>query len=121
MFRNRQAAAQQARAGNWQESLETAGISLRAPENRSAIGVGDSPPAWLSPHNAIGLGLDWIDANAPVRLTAGEHDCNAIWINGHWVVTCSVTLAGCSGAHCVASLSLCVFAEEPIVVPDLRC
>jgi hypothetical protein len=104
------------------QALLAAGYSLEPhAENRSATGVGTSPPVWLSPQNATGIATDWLMSNSPVQITIGPAECTPIWINGHWVVTCNVTLAGCSGSYCAASLSVCVFSEEPVVVPDAYC
>jgi hypothetical protein len=84
------------------------------------VEVRATPPAWLSGHNAISLATDWMTSNSPVALVVEPAGCNAIWLNGHWVVTCRVGLAGCTGERCEASLSVCVFSD-PVVVPDLSC
>jgi hypothetical protein len=64
---------------------------------------------------------DWISNDSPMILTVEPPGCTAIWLNGHWSVSCLVRLAGCTGTTCVASLSLCVFASDPVVLPDRLC
>lgn len=102
--------------------LRAAGFSLdEATPSRSALEYQATPPPWLSSHNAIGMAVDWMTSNSPVDLIVAPADCNAIWLNGHFVVTCPVGLGGCSGERCEAVLSFCVFSSEPLVVPDLSC
>jgi hypothetical protein len=66
------------------------------------------------------MAVDWMRDNSPVDLIVYEEGCNAVWLNGHWVVTCPVGLAGCTGERCEAVLSFCVFSD-PVVLPDLSC
>jgi hypothetical protein len=106
----------------WRTLLRAAGFSLEeTPPNRSAIELNATPPPWLSSHNAIGMAIDWMVGSSPVELLVAPEGCNAIWLNGHFVVTCRVGLGGCTGARCEAVLSFCVFSSEPLVVPDLSC
>jgi hypothetical protein len=106
----------------WRSLLRAAGFSLdEATPSRSALEFQATPPPWLSGQNAVGMAIDWMTSNSPVELLVAPGGCNAIWLNGHYVVTCAVGLGGCSGERCEAVLSFCVFSSEPVVVPDLSC
>ena len=125
MFLSRRAAQASTPAppeARWRAILQAAGFSLAEPApSRSATEMDATPPAWLSAPAAIDMASSWLMANSPVAVTIDPSACIPIWINGHWVVTCDVHLTGCSGPLCVASLAMCVFTSDPMVVPDLRC
>jgi hypothetical protein len=107
---------------NFEAQLQAAGFSLdETPPRRSAGQAGATPPPELTASVAVMKAVDWIPDNTPVTVSLAPADCTPIWLNGHWVVTCDVTLEGCSYQYCVASLSVCVFPTEPAIVPDLYC
>jgi hypothetical protein len=114
---------QPAKSKPWTAQLQAAGFSLgdQPAPRRSALEADTTPPPTLTRQVAIGEATHWITNDSPVSLSIESDGCNAVWLNGHWVVTCSVRLAGCQGESCVASLSLCVFATDPAIVPDQLC
>lgn len=102
--------------------LQAAGFTLDAgAPRRSATDAGATPTSELTADVAVAMTVDWIPDNTPVNVSLTTGDCIPIWLNGHWVVTCTVTLEGCAGTNCVASLSVCVFPTEPAIVPDRFC
>ncbi len=120
--KNAQAEERVQSSEDWTEQLQAAGFSLAEPTPRRAVtDARSTPPPAFSREVAIAKAVEWIPDNTPVMLTVGTGDCTPVWLNGHWVVTCNVTLEGCSGSYCVASLSVCVFSTEPAVVPDRFC
>jgi len=111
-----------ARAEGVEAQLQAAGFSLEAPgPRRAAAGASAPPPPELTSKVAVSMAVEWIPENTPVIVSLGEDDCTPVWLNGHWVVTCNVTLDGCTFDYCVASLSVCVYPTEPMLVPDLLC
>jgi hypothetical protein len=70
---------------------------------------------------AIDLVVEWITNDSPVSYYVDPQSCNAIWLNGHWVVTCPVSLMACQGAQCSGTISFCVFAAHPQILSDSRC
>jgi hypothetical protein len=109
-------------AQEWTAQLQAAGFSLAQPTpRRSASEAESTPPPSLTRQVAMSKATDWISNDSPMILTVEPPGCTAIWLNGHWVVSCSVRLAGCTGPTCVASLSLCVFASDPVILPDRLC
>jgi hypothetical protein len=120
--RTTQGGQQSVRRADVEAQLQAAGFSLAEPTPRRSVGnAAATPPPELTPQVAVAKAVQWIPDNTPVMLTVSTGDCTPVWLNGHWVVTCNVTLDGCSGSHCVASLSVCVFSTEPAVVPDRFC
>jgi hypothetical protein len=116
------AGQQSVRQKDLEARLQAAGFSLAEPTPRRSVGsAGATPPPELTPQVAVAKAVQWIPDNTPVMLTVGTGDCTPVWLNGHWVVTCNVTLDGCAISYCVASLSVCVFSTEPAVVPDRFC
>jgi hypothetical protein len=100
--------------------LRAQGLGVSAAGNgRSASSA--TPPPWLTNVVAVAEAVAWMESRAPLALNAYDQTCVPIWLNGHWVVTCQVSLVGCSGPQCVASLSLCVFSTEPLIVTDPNC
>lgn len=100
--------------------LRAQGLGVSAAGNgRSASSA--TPPPWLTNAVAVAEAVAWMESQAPLAFIADDQTCVPIWLNGHWVVTCQVSLAGCSGPQCVASLSLCVFSTEPLIVTDPNC
>jgi len=100
--------------------LYAQGLGVSAAGNgRSAASA--TPPPWLTNVVAVAEAVAWMESQAPLALNAYDQTCVPIWLNGHWVVTCQVSLVGCSGPQCVASLSLCVFSTEPLIVTDPNC
>ena len=70
---------------------------------------------------AIDLAAEWISNDSPIAYAFDPQSCTAIWLNGHWVVTCPVMLASCYGAQCAGTLSFCIFLAHPQIMPDGRC
>jgi hypothetical protein len=102
--------------------LQAAGFSLEDPSTRRSAGqAGALPPDNLTSADAVALAVDWIPDNTPVTVSVASGDCTPVWLNGHWVVTCDVAFDGCTVAPCAATLAVCVFADDPVVVPDLLC
>jgi hypothetical protein len=102
--------------------LQAAGFTLDESAPRRAVqDAAATPTSDLTADVAVAMAVDWIPANTPVMVSVAAGDCTPIWLNGHWVVTCNVTLEGCAVTYCMASLSVCVFPTEPAVVPDRFC
>jgi hypothetical protein len=83
--------------------------------------VMDDPPAWLSNDRAIELTVEWIELSQPIAYYTNPDGCTAVWLNGHYAVTCYAAPMGCAGPLCEGVIAACVFASRPIVVPDARC
>ena len=93
-----------------------------APRGQSTPIAAATPPSpQLTRSAAIANAVEWLALSAPMDYGVGPESCTAIWLNDHWVVTCQVSLTGCSGAQCAASVSLCVFGSRPMIVADSRC
>ena len=92
-----------------------------APHQPASIATATPPSPQLTRSAAIARAADWLTLSSPVDYAVDPAACTAIWLNDHWVVTCQVSLTGCSGAQCAASVSLCVFGSRPMIVADSRC
>ena len=90
-----------------------------ATQAASAPTVAPPPPPGSDASVAIGVAVGSIVRGGTYVTDGGA--CSALRISSHWVVTCSARVAGCQGAVCNTTVSVCVLDDLSTVRPSDRC